>query len=328
MRKRYKEEYIDIETVLRIYQIDGRINDTGYTSVDDHKTKVKFVCTSCGVDVEKKVGSKQNAAGCNGGFRASGFKQLCTKCLHEQTFLEKYGSKCYFQSQDFISKRKSRKTKSKNNAVKPKQKKTLSQESKDKMKATNRLRYGVDNPAQSDKCKEKYRQTCLEKYGVDNYSKTDEYKEKVRKTNLEKYGAEYYSQTNECKEKVVKTSLLKFNAYNYSQTEESHHYHKSSIMYDDQPFDSIPELEFYKKCIAEGKSVIRHPIKLEYWYGDKTHYYFPDFLVDGQLVEIKGKHFLNPETGKWYNPFNSDLNEREEARYDCAIRNGVRIIYV
>lgn len=103
---------------------------------------------------------------------------------------------------------------------------------------------------------------------------------------------------------------------------------RTRLEYKGISFDSKPELEFYKKCEAEGMEIKRHPIKLEYFYNNEKHYYFPDFEVDGVLIEIKGRQFLNPSTSKWHNPFDHNKDGLVEAKFDCAIRNGVKIIYV
>lgn len=383
MKKQYKEPYIDLETVLSIYEVDGRINDTGFTGVKDN-THVKFECTQCGRSAEKNIWR----------FRSSNFQILCRQCLSKQTCLEKYGKESFTQTDSYIQKSKETclerygvdhynkteegKEKHKQtclerygaitNFITPeniqKSKETClrkygvdhynkTEEGKTKHIQTCLERYGIEHYTQTKECQDKMKETCMERYGVDNYAKTEEYKERCVQTCIErygvpnysqfhpelifnalkesmvkKYGVEFYTQTSECKERIKNTCMEKYGVPSYFQSIESHHHRKTRIEYDGEYFDSKPEYEFYKKCIEEGKTIIRHPKRLEYLYENKTHYYFPDFEVDGVLIEIKGRHFLNPITNKWWNPFDHTQDKKFEAKYDCAIRNGVKIIYV
>ena len=51
--------------------------------------------------------------------------------------------------------------------------------------------------------------------------------------------------------------------------------------------DSTWELAFVAWCIDHNKSISRNKQYYEYLYQGERHKFFPDFLVDGQLVEIK-----------------------------------------
>ena len=78
-------------------------------------------------------------------------------------------------------------------------------EIREKKKATNLEKYGVEWAAQTSEVKEKSKQTCLEKYGVENGNQAKEVREKTKQYFIDKYGVENYSQTTECKEKVAIT---------------------------------------------------------------------------------------------------------------------------
>lgn len=78
---------------------------------------------------------------------------------------------------------------------------------KNKAKESLKLRYGVSHPMFSQEIKDKIQNTCLEKYGTTNYMKTDECKEKIRKTNLSKYGVDHSSKTKEGQEKRKQTRI-------------------------------------------------------------------------------------------------------------------------
>jgi hypothetical protein len=53
--------------------------------------------------------------------------------------------------------------------------------------------------------------------------------------------------------------------------------------------DSSWELAYIIWCQAQGKSIIRNTERFDYVFEGKAHKYLPDFIVDGQLIEIKGR---------------------------------------
>ena len=61
-------------------------------------------------------------------------------------------------------------------------------------------------------------------------------------------------------------------------------------------------------------------------FNNEEHQYWPDFLVDGQLFELKGDQFLK-EDGTWQNPYDHSLDALYEAKHQCAITNNVKILY-
>ncbi len=78
---------------------------------------------------------------------------------------------------------------------------------KNKTKESLNLKYGVSHPMQSDEIKNKIKNTCFEKYGVTNYMKTEECKEKIRETCTLKYGVDHSSKTKEGQEKRKNTRI-------------------------------------------------------------------------------------------------------------------------
>lgn len=70
--------------------------------------------------------------------------------------------------------------------------------------------------------------------------------------------------------------------------------------------DSGWELAFIIYCLENGKQIIRNTQKFPYVYRKKKMNWLPDFLVDGQWVEVKGRetaktfakyeHFPHPLT--------------------------------
>lgn len=92
-------------------------------------------------------------------------------------------------------------------------------EVKEKIKDTNRKRYGVDFAAQSAQMKQASRKTFIEKYGVDNPWKAEEVKEKIKQTNLERRGVEYSSQDPSTREKFKETCNQRYGGVGWASKE-------------------------------------------------------------------------------------------------------------
>ena len=213
------------------------------------------------------------------------------------------------------------------------------------LKENNLQKYGVDSFSKTkefkklceetwkNKSKEeiknmikKIQQTSLEKYGTGNAMQTLFFKEKLKQNNLQKYGVGCTLQLKDVKEKSKQTCLEKYGVENYSQTKESQYNRKSRYFYDNQSFDSCPEICFYIYCKDFNLNIKRCLKSFEYVFEGKEYYYFPDFEIDGKYYEIKGNQFLT-ENGKWQNPFNHSLDKKYEAKHQCALKNNVIILY-
>ena len=66
---------------------------------------------------------------------------------------------------------------------------------------------------------------------------------------------------------------------------------------------------------------------MQYIFDGKCHQYMPDFIVEGQVVEIKGDHFFK-EDGTMQNPYDHSLDPLYEAKHQCMLANNVKIIKV
>ena len=159
-----------------------------------------------------------------------------------------------------------------------------------KRKATCVEKYGVDNPAKLDKNKqilrdrantdfyekrqEKIRQTCLNKYGVDNVAKSEISKQHARETCMKKYGVSHPMKTPEGFKKVA----------------------WKNIFYDNEYFDSSWELAYWIWCKNHKLSIARNH---QGFLLSNGSYFYPDFIVDGNLVEIKGDHLKKIESFKY-----------------------------
>lgn len=183
-----------------------------------------------------------------------------------------------------------------------------------KRKQTCLQKYGCENTWQLDKVKEnssknwperkkKIEATMLEKYGTIYCTQNKEIMnraiktakendpgfkkrmDKIKKTNLEKRGHEYNFQDEDYREKSIKTMLEKYGRVIYSRT----------YVYNNICFDSSWELAYYIWLEHNNLNFKYQPCKIKYYsdFDKKEHIYFPDFLVEGQLVELKSKPFMD-----------------------------------
>ena len=191
---------------------------------------------------------------------------------------------------------------------------------KQKMEQLYIDKYGVKNPAQAEEVKEKIKKTNNIKYGVDNVYQSEIIKEKSKQTKFKKYNDKNYNNTK--KRKATMNS--KYNADAFSQTIEYNKKRKRKYEYDGYRFDSIPEIVFYIYHRDLGHDIKHEPCQFEYEYDNKIRKYNPDFEINGQLYEIKGKHFF--ENGKMINPFDRSQDDLYEAKYQCMKKNGVIVV--
>lgn len=208
-----------------------------------------------------------------------------------------------------------------------------------KRKKTSMERYGVENPGQSEQAiqkqkqilidkygsveegykhhQEKRRKTLLEKYGVDNNAKREDVKEKTKQTLIDKHGSvkEAYI---ERKKRIQEAMLEK-----YGVTTNLVFVKFKKYAYDDNFFDSSWELAYYIWLKDNNISFKYHTERILYIGDDgKEHYYYPDFIVDGKIVEIKGDHFFN-EKGEPYDKYHKVFWKN---KYDLIISSGGRIL--
>lgn len=88
----------------------------------------------------------------------------------------------------------------------------------EKIKETNRKKFGSDWYLQTDDYKRKTKET-LEQYGVTNVFQLKEVKDKIKQTNLERYGVEHNMQNKEVRNKVDITKR-KNGTFNTSKPEQ------------------------------------------------------------------------------------------------------------
>lgn len=241
-------------------------------------------------------------------------KQVKDKIKH--TNLERYGVENVFASEDI----------------------------KCKIKQTNLDKYGVEYNMQRQDVRDKAKQTCMQLYGVDNYAKSSEFLEKSNSTKMQKYGkinigqfgseehaksiytkygVQYVSQSDEIKQRIKHTNLERYGVEWFSQCQQHQQQLKSQYTFNNILFDSLPELAVYIYCVDHNITIYRPNIKFEYYVQNKKHYYFPDFIIDNALVEIKGDHFFDSD-GHMCNPFDHSYDELYEAKHQCGLQNNVQ----
>ena len=92
------------------------------------------------------------------------------------------------------------------------------EEVKDKIKATNIERYGVENPMHREEVKDKIKATNMERYGVEHPMHREEVKDKIKATNMERYGVEHHMHREEVKDKIKATSIERYGVEHPTQS--------------------------------------------------------------------------------------------------------------
>lgn len=211
---------------------------------------------------------------------------------------------------------------------------------RDKAKKTCVSKYGVDNPSkavavkqkkinkvklinesctnvfQLEDIKFKIKQTLTDKYGVDNPQKCLVIKAKTQATNLDKYGYTCCLLNEDIKSKSITTNLNKYGVEYFSQTKDFHSKSIKRYKYDNEVFDSLPELALWIYAKDNQIAIERLPLKYEYLFENKVHYYFPDFRYDGKIIEIKND-YLYKQMQK--------VGTIANAKLECMLKNNVEI---
>ena len=178
----------------------------------------------------------------------------------------------------------------------------------EKTEQTCLTRYGCESQNQATIVKQHKANICLKKYGVTNVSKLTDIKLKKEATCLKHFGVLNPAQANEVKEKIVETCIIKYGETNPNKNRlvqekvintKFNRYGcipmGQRFKVDNLYFHSFPELCLYLWCKANNIAIEREPVKLEYIVENKSYFYIPDFMINNQLVEIKGDQFLGTD---------------------------------
>lgn len=95
--------------------------------------------------------------------------------------------------------------------------------------------------------------------------------------------------------------------------------------YDNTMFDSSWELAYYIWLKDNNIKFKYQPnISFDYIYDNKIHKYFPDFLINNILYEIKGDHFLKNNT--MICPYDHSRDAIFDIKFKCMQYNNIKIL--
>ena len=103
-------------------------------------------------------------------------------------------------------------------------------------------------------------------------------------------------------------------------------YMKNKPFYNGVSFDSKWELDIYKYCIEHNIPIKREPISVQYMHNTNAFTTYPDFEIDGYIVEVKGTQFVQSD-GTWINPYCKDDDGQSESKRQALIEKHVLIWY-
>ena len=332
---------------IRKLEKENAVFISSQEELDNNKDKlnwIKFNCTICGKEDTKQIRSKNinyklYCHSCMSSYTQSNFSED-KKCeineSRKKTAEERYGSVENYYKHIFSKTKQSMQEKYGVDSV------FNIPSVKESIKNTILERYGVTSPMQSEEIKEKFKKTMLENYGVSGTLASEELRDKVRQTCEERYGKDYMSnfilrKAMETKKlrygdenynnmtKHQQTCLEKYGVPSYSQTVDFQYKRYKKYLYDGEYFDSSWELALwiYAKDNNLGISRVQDPFV--YYYNNIEYMYYPDFKYNGSLIEIKGTQFFEngDVNGKMINPFDRSLDDKFEAKHQCALDNNV-----
>lgn len=165
--------------------------------------------------------------------------------------------------------------------------------------------------------------TCMKKYGVDNPSRSNEARNKISEKVKE-------SCTEERQKKIEETKLRKYGKRSITDSEKSMKsriengtvVNKVIYKYNDLEFASSWELYFY----IYQKEILKNDIQkgkiFEYEYNGNKHFYYCDFILNDENIEIKGNQFLD----ELNNLKQMKTREWDMCKQKCMKENNVKII--
>lgn len=127
--------------------------------------------------------------------------------------------------------------------------------------------------------------------------------------------------------KRIKTCLAKYGVINGGASLLAQSKIHRKYYYDNQYFDSSPEIAYYIWLTDNKIQFTYHPANLiTYKYNGIQYSCQPDFIVNGTIVELKGNQFLKID-GTWQNPYNHKEDARYEAKHQCLLKHNAIIYY-
>lgn len=205
----------------------------------------------------------------------------------------------------------------------------------EKIEKSNLEKYGTKAPAQNEFIKNKMYDTWEAKYGNRQYFKSEDFKNKSTLTCLRHWGVDHPWKSKEGWSLAKEGFLKKYGVENASQIKEFQDKKSKRYFYKNLYFDSSIELELYIYCEDYNIPFTYKPDALSYTYEGKIHKYYPDFIINGRYVEVKGNILLDennhliPHPGEIKNLSKEDLEYQRnllKAKEECMINNNVYIL--
>lgn len=197
------------------------------------------------------------------------------------------------------------------------------------IKKHNLETYGVEWHIAAPEIRKKSKCTCQKNYGVDNPFQAKEINEKIKQHNLDEYGVEYSWQREDVKQRIKETNIERYGYESAMQNPEIRAKGQFNILYDNNSFDSYPELCLYLWLKDNNIPFEYQPkILFQYEYDGKIHQYCPDFKIYDLLYEIKGNQFFKNKDprNEMVCPWNHLLDGLYEAKHQCMLKNNVIIL--
>lgn len=197
-----------------------------------------------------------------------------------------------------------------------------------KCKSTNVLRYGCENPMQSEKIREKAKMTMFERYGVVSPAQSEEVQKKMKETTMQHYGVEYAAQSEVIQERMKNTCLNKYGVIHFSQTQQYKEKMAETCQERygaDTPFESNDILQKARKTLLDRYGV-ENPIQIP----EVREKICKSFMENGtgkvskqqkQLYEIIKKRYIDAELNYPFSTCSLDIficikNVKIDIEYD------------
>ena len=146
----------------------------------------------------------------------------------------------------------------------------------------------------------KIQKTCKRKYGVKSFTQSKIFIDKSKNTRYIKNNGRYESK--ETRQKNINTCLLKYGVVNGGGSRQAQLKMHKKYYYLNKYFDSSWELEYFIYLTDNNIKFEYQPnISFKYYVDNKEYTYFPDFIVNNEIIELKGDQFFK-EDGTMYCP--------------------------
>lgn len=184
-------------------------------------------------------------------------------------------------------------------------------EIRETVKKTNNKKYGSDSPFSSPAVRQKSNETINTRYGslADAHKElhpdgfgfgNKESLEKQQNTMMDKYGVDNYNKLDSARHamseraKTLGKQMAKQQLDTYGtmwvNTPEAQELISRKYVYHGEKFDSSWELYYWIYCKEQGYQIARNFMYFTFVLDGKQRRFYPDFNVNGSLVEIKGDH--------------------------------------